>query len=429
MHAMHSIFCALDSKRMAEHIRNAKHRVCYAAPGLQLAVAKAIREALMKLPADAVTVSIDFDERVMRMGYGHIDAIRLLNDANIPVMNSPGLRSAVLIVDDEGFVFTPTALYLENEPQSVETPNAIRLQREQICEVLIRLSRAAKEEAIAAASSEQERQELAAIPIEVGVDKVSPHKFLEVAESLRLAPPVAFDVAKQVQVFQPYLQYVEIKLHGAAIQRHRVEIPKAIQKLGASKDLEGRLRTTFDLIKKDSKVSSKALENELNKIRKDLTRELGRKFGRVILKSVRARFDERIGEFRKKLEAHQKTVKATIEGKLIESRKQVVEHYLPIAADKPPDELLGGLLMAKPTKNDIRKWLDAELGKVFPSADKLTLAMTLEVSFKDVTYETLNQPEFFNTLKEAYPNVNWDKPYGEFLALGEKDGEGGTAGL
>jgi hypothetical protein len=370
----YSIFCALDSKRMAARIRFAKHRVCYVAPGLQLSVAQAICEVVERFPAITITVCIDFDERVMRMGYGDIEAMRLLKGTNVPVMNSPGLRSAVLIVDDEGFVYTPTALYLENEPQGEETPNAICLQREQIAQVLLRLSPTAKAEAIAAASSEQERQAIEAIPIEIGVDKVSPHKFQEVDESLRLAPPVKFDVARQVHVFEPYLQYVEIGLRGAAIQRRRVEIPKAIQKLGAGKDLEGRLRTTFDLIEKDSKVSSKALEDELNKIRKDLTRELGRKFGRVILKAQRALFDQRITEFRVKLKAHQKSVNAKIEEKLVKSRKEVVEHYLPIAAAQPPDELLGGLL------------------------------------------------------KEAYPDVNWDKPYEEFLTVGEKAKEGGAAG-
>jgi hypothetical protein len=38
----------------------------------------------------------------------------------------------MLIIDEAGWVFTPTALYLEPEPHSEETPNAIRLTQEQI---------------------------------------------------------------------------------------------------------------------------------------------------------------------------------------------------------------------------------------------------------------------------------------------------------
>jgi hypothetical protein len=62
-------------------------------------------------------------------------------------------------------------------------------------------------------------------------------------------------------VFEPYLQYVELSLTGAAIQRHRLAIPASIQKLGGSEELENRLRTTFDLIERGSKLSSKPLED------------------------------------------------------------------------------------------------------------------------------------------------------------------------
>lgn len=48
-------------------------------------------------------------------------------------------------------------------------------------------------------------------------------------------------------------------------------IPTSIQKLGGSKDLEIRLRTTFELIEKGRKLSSKPLEDALNEIRKNFT--------------------------------------------------------------------------------------------------------------------------------------------------------------
>jgi hypothetical protein len=53
--------------------------------------------------------------------------------------------------------------------------------------------------------------------------------------NLKEAPPVRFDLARQVRVFEPYLQYVELSLTGAAIQRHRLAIPPSIQKLGAAR--------------------------------------------------------------------------------------------------------------------------------------------------------------------------------------------------
>jgi hypothetical protein len=60
-----------------------------------------------------------------------------------------------------------------------------------------------------------------------------------VEKRLEEAPPVPFDAARQVRVFNAYLQYVELKLTGAAIQRHRIAIPSRIQTLGGSEDFDG----------------------------------------------------------------------------------------------------------------------------------------------------------------------------------------------
>ncbi len=134
-----------------------------------------------------------------------------------------------------------------------------------------------------------------------------------------------------MRVFEPYLQYVEWSLTGAAIQRHRIAIQKDILKLGSAKDLEDRLRTTFDLIEKSSQLSSKALEDALNEIRKNYTPSLGQDHGRVVLKAAKPHLQKRLTAFRELLKEHQKKVKAELEKKLTDSRKQVIEYYLPLA--------------------------------------------------------------------------------------------------
>ncbi len=175
-------------------------RVCYAAPDLQLPVAEALCAVATRLPREAITVSIGLNEYVMRRGYGDIAADQRLQTAQILIRNSPGLRTAVVIVDDTGFIFTPTALYLEPEPHSEETPHAVRLTPEQLAEVLVRLSPAAKAEAVAQAVTEEERERIEATPIEVGVAAVTPVELQRVAASLEQAPPVKFDIARQVRV-------------------------------------------------------------------------------------------------------------------------------------------------------------------------------------------------------------------------------------
>lgn len=415
------LFCYLSSAQIAELILTAEGSVCYAGPGIQIEPAKAMADVAKRIGPELLTVSLDFDERVMRMGYGDIAATQTLRDAGIVINNSPGLRSALVIVDGDGFIFTPTALYLEAESENEAARNALRLTAEQVSEALARLSPAAKAIAIAQTNEPEEKARITNLPIEVGSTPVDESQYTEVNTRLKEAPPVKFDLARQVRVFEPYLQYVELHLTGASIQRHRLAIPPNIQKLGGSKDLEGRLRTTFDLIERSSKLSSKPLEDMLNQIRNDFTPSLGKNHGRVVLKAAKPHLLKRLEEFREKLKEHQRKVGEELQKHLDESRQQIVDYYLTHVMETPPDALLGQLLSGAHTKDEARQWLMAELDRVFPKAETLIQEMKLDECFKDVTYETLNREDFLVSVKKAFDRIDWDKAYEEFRAAGESN--------
>ena len=413
-----ALFCNLTSETMASAIRAAEHSVCYAAPGVQVEPAKAMVEVAALIGPELITVCLDFDERVMRMGFGDLAAVKILRDAGISVSSSPGLRSGLAIVDHQGYIFTPTALYLEADERTTDAPNAMRLSKEQASEALARLSPAAKAIAIAMAKTDEERGRIRDRTLEVPTTPVADQAIAEVERSFKEVPPMPFDVARQVRVFNAYLQYVELSLTGAAIQRHRLAIPPSIQKLGGARDLEGRLRTTIDLIEKGGKLSSKALEDRLNEIRKNFTPSLGKDHGRVVLKAARSHLDERLTEFRADLEKHQETVGKELQDQLDESRQQIVDYYAPIVAENPPDAMRGQFLNFE--EAEAREWLDRELERVFPKAETLIRKMQIDVHYKDVTFETLNRDDFVEAIKKAFPCVNWDKAYSEFRAAGEK---------
>lgn len=63
--------------------------------------------------------------------------------------------------------------------------------------------------------------------------------------------------------------------------------------------------------------------------------------------------------------------------------------------------------------------MNSELDRVFPSAESLIHEMKLDERYKDVTFETLNREDFLQSVKEAFPHVDWDKAYKEFRAAGE----------
>ena len=420
---MTTVFESMSSRKMAGLIRRAKQRVLLAAPALQDEAAQAVEEFWRRNDGHNVEVVIDCDDEVLRLGYGDIKAIARLKSAGIPLRQSTGLRVAVLIVDEVGWVFSPTALYVQAEVHSDETPNAVRLSCQEVDRIIQRLSVRANEEAKSHcdAFSPEDGQDEQRPSLEVGLSEVSRQRIDCVSRDLEQVPPVPFDVTRQVRVFQPYIQYVDISLRGCAIERRRVNVPQSIMEMGAESQVRDRLKTTFDLIERGGAISSKGLEDELRKIRDAYTRPLGKPWGRVLLRAKRKEFDEAIEAFRKKVAEHEEKVKKELEKHLQESFSQVIEYYQSIVVENPPTLLRGQITTAKPTKEQARNWLDYELSRVFPEPDKLISAMCLDVHFRDVTFETLNEPGFGEALRNAFPFVDWDKPFNEFNAAKEKE--------
>jgi len=415
-----TLFCHLTSARIAELIRGVKVSVCFAGPGIQLGPANALAEIAGRIGPEMLSVSLDFDENVMRMGYGDLEAVKRLKDAGIIVNHTPGLRSALIIVDDEGFIFTPTPLYLEAESSNDDIRNALRLSRDQVAEALARLSTTAKAIAVAQAVNQEEKSRIENIPVEVSSEQVNDEELSNVEKRLEQAPPIRFDLARQVRVFITYFQYVELKLSGAAIQRRRIAIPPSLLQLDESEELVNRLHTNFDLIENNSRLSSKPLEDILRGIRKNFTPSLGQDLGRVVLKSAKPILTKRLDELREKLGKYKELAKKELQDYLDNSQEKIVDYYLPIVQKSPPDGLLGQSLNSE---DEIRSWIESELKGLFPTADLLVGEMKLDEQYKDVTYETLSGDGFIALIENAFPNVDWEKAYSEFKAAAEDENE------
>jgi hypothetical protein len=415
-----AFFCHIDSKSMCDLINQAKVAVVYAGPGIRNEVASAMVNASLKLGSEMITVNLDVDDAAIRMGYGDIVAIRSLERSSIAVGHTPGLRTGLLLVDEMGYSFTPTPLYLEAENNNESSYNAIQLTPAQVKEAQARLSPVAKSIAVAQSQDSVEKEHLASVELDVISDPVTGEHLNAVEARLKAAPPAQFDLARQVRVYESYFQYVELKLSGAAVQRKRLSIPKELQELGASEeDIQGRLRTTFELVEKDGPLSSKHLDKELKRIRDDFTGVLGKDKGRVLLKSSKKDFDIMVDEFQIKLNEHSQKVKQELQESLDLSKQAICNHYFPIVKENPPAALKAKSLFPL-DEATIRSWINRHLTNVFPSAADIASSMKLDVSYKDVTFETLNNEEFLASIESAFPDTNWKETHAEFLAAAER---------
>lgn len=72
-----ALFQTLTSADITAFIESAQRAVCYAGPGIQEDVARALLALMPRIGPEMLTVCLDFDERVIRMGYGSFDAVSL----------------------------------------------------------------------------------------------------------------------------------------------------------------------------------------------------------------------------------------------------------------------------------------------------------------------------------------------------------------
>lgn len=412
-----SMFTSLSSQKIATLVGQASHRVLIAAPGVRDVVAQALLEYSRRRGVSAPVVILDCNDDVCRHGFGQATAIRTMIDGGIEVRQCAGLRIGVLVCDDDGWSFAPVPLSIEDEPQTDETPNAIGLTLDQAAELV----RAAAPSLIVPADLWHAVSADPTVRAEIGTARVTPAELESVEESLKIAPPASFDLQRQVQVFQPYIQYVELNLTGCSIRRHTVQLPQEMMSLATDRSVQERLRTTFSLISTDSELSDKALQDELEEIRKIYTRALGKPWGRMMLKSKRPELDHRVAALRDRVTEFGCKVKARLVEEMDWSLAHLVDAFLPLVTRNPPEHLLAQIQAPRPTSDQAAQWLDVVLREAFPKPEQVVQSMRLECIYKDVTYDSLNQEGLRQALEQAYPYVAWGKPFTEFNAARERE--------
>jgi hypothetical protein len=414
-------FTQIDSADLSYLIDNAQESVILAMPGIQAEVATSLMKASHRLGKEMVIVCLDVNEQAMRLGYGDIQAVELLRENNIVIQHIDHLRFALIIADSEGYSFSPTALYLESEATSTLGFNAIKLTAEQVKEAMVRLSPAAKAIAVISCNDDGERKKLEKLIPCIPNNPIDDNAIKSISKSLTETPPVEFDVSRQVRVYNAYLQYVEVHMTGAAIQRQKIAMPRKLEAIAtADTDLEGRFKTSFDLLAKDNQLSSKALEKELKSIRDQFTASLGKDKGRVILHRNKDRFITKMAKLVERLEEHSLNVKDKLQESINDSKNAIAKIYVPALKENLTEDITI-IVGNPPTEATLHNFVLDELHTVFPSADAIIKKMEIRYEFKDLTYETLNNKEFLDNVKKAFKYESWDKAHSEYLAASESE--------
>jgi hypothetical protein len=403
-----STFEIIDDAGLALRIGEGRERVLLCAPGFGDPVSTALIEAHGRLGRERVVVIVDGTAQAARLGYGHFDAVGQLSQAGVAIRVEPGLRLGTLIVDGQGWCFATPPLLVDATMEKAIAPNAMCLMPAQV-------------EALVSAISPptqpfKEGQLDSAVQPEIGAVTAKPEALASVQAALQADPPQQFDIARKVNVFNAFVEFVELSLVGTELTRQRVALPRDLLLAVSDRDTRERLTTSFQLIDPGATIGREAKEirQAVDKLRKVHTRVLN-PYGSITLRSNRQRLEAAVAAVQVQVAAFAGTVKNRLQKEIDHSRKQLVQSVLPGLKAKPPEALLAGVV-GKPTVEQITRWIDRQLDQAFPKVDDIVSEMRLVLTIKAVTFEMLKEPKFQAGVREAYPDVDFDKPFSEFTA-------------
>ena len=433
-------FVPVDDAALISLVQAATKRIVFIAPGLTLVVAQALGQRIKEMDKLDITVVLDPDEEVCRIGYGEFAALELLQklagDQGCALRSQPGLRVGVLLSDDNTMVWSPTPRSVEAPPASqpatpVQTPAvsgtgpvAAAVAASASTQAAVRPAPVAPNglmlgpnpaaqlaKAVAAEGTETAPQDG-----EIGRNAITLDEVNVTAVALEKNPPIPVDLARVTRVFSTKLQFVEVKVTRAKLSKMQLNVPSELLNADAKGELEGliesKLRAFGDL--RDAEivvpafvngvpamvnnlpamvtVSESSLERERHDIEKRFIFDI-HGFGRLIEKNRKDEFGSVLDAYEKQLLAHSTGVRALLD----KQAKKIVDDALVLIVARHESGRTQGKQSA-PIDYDARR---AELLAGLERAKGEV--PTVSLIFKDVTYEQTQNTDFRARVDKALP--------------------------
>jgi hypothetical protein len=392
-------FAVASDEALVGLISSARNRLVVIAPALTQAVADALARRFDDLGQLDVTVILDSDPEVYRLGFGDQAALETIRTASanslFDLREQAGVRIGIVISDDTTMVYSPVSKNIEAGSTSIEKPNAIVLS-------------GSATDRIATAAGSDKGDEIR--PPEVGSRALEPAKVQQMQSDLKANPPKPFDITRKMNVFTSKVQYVEFSASNYRLTTRQIPLPPELVDV-ADEDLRNRIssriRAPLDGIGKleitidhDGKSESIKVDDDwLNKERKRIEDEYTfqiNNFGRVILYSDRDAFDKVTSRFKSIVEKYQDALRETLVTKQSEFEKRIVYEFSRRWEQNPPKHFVRWGIEATPEK--IRGELQRLAQELFKSAITFD-APVVKILYKNVAPENIRDNRFLEALK------------------------------
>ena len=330
-----------------------------------------------------IRLCINNSEKIIRNGYGSIDAIDNFKKNNFLIMECKKLYINFLCIDNSFF-----ALFLESRNLSgnLEGYNAIQLDQSVGTKII---------DQFFSLSESKSTNEFISQPLDL-------KKFEEIHKAIELNPPSEPDLLRQIDTYKTYFQYADIHFEGGRIENKKVFIPQDTP-LFKDRKLSERIKTSFNLFTKEDTEKWSDLSEIKLKVEEIRSRYLVSckiKRGRNILKKVdKAKFNQEIEVLIELVNKKKDEIIDSIQQSIYNSTDLVKEELRNRLETNPPQELL----QLKTPENRARKLedlLNDVIAKMkFPQASQIIDKMNIDVQYAEFTVEDLSNEEFINWFK------------------------------
>ena len=395
------VYTVASDDRIIELIKQARRRLIVVSPCLTKSVVDSLQGLATTGAVQGITVVLDSDPEVYRLGYGDRATLKTLEalsstNAVVNLRLQEGIRIGLVVSDDRTMVFSPTPRMIEAGSTTIGKPNAVIL------------SGSAASDRFAAASSDTSDR-----PPQIGTKPLTAEAIKNVERNLNDNPPQPFDISRAMHVFRSKMQYVEFRVENYQMTRRQVVLPSEFTVI-KDKELKKQVSSRIQLIDEDfgpfeivvkTLGCDKKIEMNERWIRAERKRLEDRytfmipRHGRVLLRSRRESFDKEVDLLSTNLQRYFEKIKDELETRRSKLVRRVVEEYIPIWKESPPSFFSEHQVPA--TEENIRKQLEWMAENAIVQAVTID-PPTVSTVYKEISPESVQERDgFLGPLRKA----------------------------
>ncbi len=402
---MNRTFTTAADSGLIDLIQSARARLAIVAPALTTPVARALATRIADVPTLSLTVILDADAEIYRLGYGDPEALEIIRQASDEAMfdlrEQRGVRIGVVISDDRTMVYAPVSRNVEAGSTTDEKPNAIMLEGRST-------------ERLAEATGIADGGEP-----EVGLVGMEPKRVAQMEADLKANPPRPFDLTRKLTVFVTEVQFIDLRVPNATFSSRKIKLPPRFQKLENAdlrRDINSSLKIPIDLTTETAirikswrgdetlKVNEAYIRRERDSIERAFFHDWkGR--GKIILRKDKEQLKKELDRLVAIITAYHDALKDMFEQNKAAFRDRLIAEFVGVWQKSTPDHLSRRGL---PTEDACRLDITRQADGMFDRAVTLGMAAA-NLIYKDISIEDLKDEKLMAGLRKVMENAGVDR--------------------